>query len=180
MKRMITVHELYKSLIDNQYEAALCMLNDCIEKCPDELWHEPVAELKYCQVVFHTLFFTDVYLGTSLDSLRKQPFHQENVADFGDYKELEKRKQRATYEKSFIRSYFNHCRKKAADVVSGETAESLAQPAGFDWLDFSRAEVHVYNIRHLHHHAAQLSLHLRLQTGEGIPWCRSGWHEVER
>jgi hypothetical protein len=44
--------------------------------------------------------------------------------------------------------------------------------------DFSRAELHVYNIRHIHHHAAQLSLRLRLDTGRGVDWVGSGWREA--
>lgn len=165
---------LYKSLITHQFDAAFAMLNECVEKCPDELWHERVVELKFCQIAFHALFYADVYLGTTLESLYEQPFHAEYVNNFGDYEELEPRLPQATYEKSFVRAYMQHCRAKAMAVVGGETEGSLAHRPGFDWLEFSRAEVHVCNIRHIHHHAAQLSLHLRQQTGKGVEWQSSG------
>jgi hypothetical protein len=42
----------------------------------------------------------------------------------------------------------------------------------------SRAELHIYNIRHIQHHAGQLSLRLRLETGEGVDWVGSGWREA--
>lgn len=168
---------LYKSLITDQFDAALAMLNECIKKCPDELWHEPVAKLKFCQVAFHALFYADVYLGTTLESLYAQPFHAEHASEFGDYEELKPQLQQATYEKPFIRAYLQHCRAKVKAIIGAETEESLANEPGFDWLQFSRAEVHVYNIRHIHHHAAQLSLHLRLKTGEGVSWHSSEWKE---
>lgn len=167
--------DLYQSVITDQLDAAFAMLDECVENCPDELWHEPVAEWKFCQVAFHALFFSDVYLGKNLDSLYEQPFHRQHADEFGDYEDLKPERPRATYEKVFVRTYSRHCRGKAKAVLAAETEESLARRPGFDWLDFSRAEVHVYNIRHLHHHAAQLSLHLRRLTGEGASWQSSGW-----
>ena len=46
------------------------------------------------------------------------------------------------------------------EVVLPETEAELSADAGFEWIPFSRAELHVYNIRHIQHHAAQLSLTL--------------------
>ena len=66
-----------------------------------------------------------------------------------------------------------HCRKKAADVIASETADSLRGDSGFDRRDFCRAELHVYNIRHIQHHSAQLILRLRTQAGVDIPWFAS-------
>lgn len=168
---------LYQSLITDQFDAAFATLNECIEKCPDELWHQPVAKLKFCQVAFHTLFYADVYSGTTLESLSGQPFHAEHASEFGNYEELKPEPQQATHEKSFVVAYLQHSRSKVKTVLAAETDESLARRPGFDWLKFSRAEVHVYNIRHIQHHAAQLSLHLRLRTGEGVSWHGSGWKE---
>lgn len=170
--------EAYKVLIVRQYESCFCMLGACVDRCPESGWHGPVANLKFCQAAFHALFCADLYLGADVESVRGQPFHREHAAEFADYEELEDRAARAVYEKPFVRAYLQHCRDKAATVVGGETEETLERRAGFDWLDLSRAELHVYNIRHIHHHAAQLSLRLRLDTGEGIPWVGSGWREV--
>jgi len=167
--------DLFKDLIARQYEAALCMLAACVERCPDDRWNEPVANLKFCQAVFHALFYTDVYLGRTYDSLREQPFHREHAAVFADYEEREDRPPQRLYDKAFITAYLQHCRAKAARVIAEETAEVLESRPGFDWLPCPRAEVHLYNIRHVQHHAAQLSLRLRLDTGDGVPWVRSGW-----
>jgi len=66
-----------------------------------------------------------------------------------------------------------HCRDKASRVIAAETADTLSAPCGFDRLKFSRAELYIYITRHVQHHAAQLSLRLRLDTGEGVPWAKS-------
>ena len=154
------------------------MLASCIDRCPETNWNAPVANLKFCQVAFHALFFADAYLGPDLDSQREQPFHRENSSVFADYEELAGRVQQAFYDKPFVKAYLQHCREKASQVIAAETTETLNQRAGFDRLKISRAELHVYNIRHIHHHAAQLSLRLRIDTGEDIRWIGSGWKEV--
>jgi hypothetical protein len=71
-----------------------------------------------------------------------------------------------------------HCRKKASAVIASETSDTLSAPCGFERRGFSRAELHVYNIRHIQHHAAQLSLRLRLDAKQDIPWIGSGWREL--
>ncbi len=170
--------DTFKELIANQFEAAFCMLKTCIDRCSDAAWDAPVANLKFCQVTFHTLFFADFYLGQNADALRRQPFHRDHEPFFRDYEELEDRAQVLLYDKPSIKTYLEHCRKKATEVIAAETAESLAGPSGFERRTFSRAELHVLNIRHIQHHNAQLSLRLRIDFQQDIPWIGSGWRDV--
>lgn len=165
----------WDELIANQFEAAFCALNTCIDRCPEEAWNAPVVNLKFCQVAFHTLFFADLYLGQNEESLRVQQFHRDNEPFFRDYEELEDRKQQLLYDRVTTKAYLQHCRTKASEVSAVETAETLAAPCGFPRRKVSRAELHVVNIRHIQHHAAQLSLRLRIDQGEHIPWVESGW-----
>jgi hypothetical protein len=166
-----------KELTRNQFEAAFCTLNSCIDLCPEESWDGPVVNLKFCQVAFHTLFFADLYLAETgdLETLKQQPFHQEHADFFRDYEEFQDRKQTWLYDRPTTKSYLNHCRQKALDVVKAETAETLAGPSGFDWRPCSRAELHVYNTRHIYHHAAQLSLRLRQLAEINVPWFSHEW-----
>ena len=169
--------ETFKQLLAHQYAAALCTLNACIERCPDANWNAPVGSLAFCQVAFHALFFTDLYLGQDKEALRRQPFHRDHERFFRDYEELEDRPQQWLYERPFIRAYLGHCRDKASQAVAAETEQTLEARAGFG-RDYSRAELHVVNIRHLQHHAAQLSLRLRLDAHVQVPWFGSGWRDV--
>src|SRR5262245_32495577 len=51
-----------KTILTAQFEAVLCMLNDCIRKCPEEHWEGRIANDTFRQVTYHTLFFVDLYL----------------------------------------------------------------------------------------------------------------------
>ena len=167
-----------KDVLAHQFEAALCTLNACVDRCPEPHWNAPVGNLAFCQVAFHALFFADLYLGANEVSLQQQQFHRDHERCFRDYEELQDRSQQLLYDRSFIEAYLQHCRSKAAETIADETAATLAARCGFPRLDFSRAELHVYNLRHLQHHAAQLSLRLRLDVHQQIPWFRSGWREA--
>jgi hypothetical protein len=169
-----------KAVLTNQFDAALCTLNVCVERCPDAAWDGRVANMKFCQVAFHTLFFADYYLGPEgdKDAFRAQPFHRDNPEIFRDYEEFAPRAQVLLYDRPSIRQYVRHCRTKASEAIAAETAESLAAPAAFGRRAFSRAELYAYNTRHVQHHAAQLSLRLRLDHGVDVPWVGSGWREL--
>lgn len=168
----------FKELIANQYEATLCTLNMCIDRCPEVNWTAPVAKYKFCQVAFHTLIFTDLYLGHDEESLYRQPFHHDNKSVFRDYEEFKDRAPVLLYDRSWIKTYLQHCRSKASEVMAGETAETLSARSGFDWLPFPRGELHIYNLRHIQHHSAQLILRLRLDRNLDFPWMKSGWREL--
>lgn len=92
--------------------------------------------------------------------------------------EFEDRAPQSFYDKTSIKSYLQHCRNKATAAIAAESADTLNARAGFERRAFSRAELHVYSIRHIQHHAAQLSLRLRLDAQQDIPWIGSGWREV--
>lgn len=169
--------ETTKRLLASQYEASLCTLGHCIVRCPDKLWNARVAKFQFCQVAFHTLFFADYYLESDPESLRRQPFHLANPSLFADYEELLDREPVMLYEKPQIETYLAFCRKKAVTTMASETGESLCAPVKFPRKSFSRAELHVYNIRHIQHHAAQLILRLRLDSDVDVPWIGAGWRE---
>lgn len=169
--------DLFKQLIASQFEASLCTLAHSIEHCPGAAWDVRVARYPFCQVAFHTLFFADYYLEPSADSLKTQPFHLANPTLFGDYEQLEYREPVALYDRAQIRGYLDFCRQKASQTLAAETEVTLSARAQFDRKTFTRAELHVYNIRHIQHHAAQLILRLRLDANVDIPWMGTGWRD---
>ncbi len=164
-----------KTLLSNQYGAAFSTVAACVDRCPVTSWDLPIGNYPFSQVVFHTLFFADYYLGPHAESFRQQLFHQDNREFFADYEQLEYRTRVGVYDRPSLQKYLVHCRHKAMDAVDSETEQTLAGPSGFERRDFSRGELHVYNIRHIQHHSAQLVLRLRTETGLEIPWFGSGW-----
>jgi hypothetical protein len=161
----------FKSIVSTQYEAALCMLNDCLVKCPDDAWARPVAKYPFWQAAHHVLIFTDLYLSPSKEAfVFRDDVHPGGWAAFDDEYPAHR------FERDVLTDYVHICRRKAIDVVAAETAESLAGESGFDWLKFSRAELHLYNIRHVQHHAAQLGACLRQHDPSINPrWVGRGW-----
>ena len=171
------MHDTFKQLIANQYEASLSTLMYCAKKCPDAQWNVLVARYPFNQVLFHTLFFADFYLGYDAKSFRSQSFHKENRDLFADYEQLSDREPQSVYSRNQIEKYGKFCVEKALETVVLETEQSLCSEACFERREFSRAELHVYNIRHIQHHAAQLILRLRIDADVDIPWIGSGWRD---
>ncbi|MCI0682160.1 MAG: DinB family protein [Gemmataceae bacterium] len=170
--------DTFRQAIANQFEAALCTLKACIDRCPETAWDAPVGNHAFCRVAFHALFFTDYYLGQNEASFRDQPFHRDHAAFFRDYEELDDREPTQFYDRPTILLYLDHCRSKASTAIAAETVETLTARAGFERRNVSRAELYVYNLRHLYHHTAQLSLRLRIDHQVDIPWIGTGWREV--
>ena len=169
----------FTTIIENQYEAAFSTINLCLKKCSDEKWLRTVANMSFSQAAFHTLFFADLYLNEFHDdSFRQQEFHQQNKDKFGNYEELKDKLREQQYEKPFVESYLQHCRDKLRSEFTKASEEWFLEPSPFSWIESTRSEVHIYNIRHIQHHAAQLILSLRLEGPIEFPWFRSGWEDL--
>ncbi|PKL12818.1 MAG: hypothetical protein CVV52_08560 [Spirochaetae bacterium HGW-Spirochaetae-8] len=162
------------TLLQKQLDAALHTLGYCIGACEDAEWQEAHGDYPFSQVVFHTLFYTDLYLGRDTIPFKQQPFHINHPKVFRDYEELERRVPVCLYEKAFCQEYLAHCLGKVATVLSSETEITLAAASGISFRKGCRAELHVYNIRHIQHHAAQLGLRLQLLTNKEMPWFSGG------
>lgn len=146
--------DIYKQCTLGQFEAALAMLKQCIEHCPDDLWESTVAQLTVRQLAYHTLFFEDPYLTPHEDAFALRELHRTG----GDERRPVSSPgldQQATLD------YLTTCLEKIRETLALEDEETLRGPSGFSWCHFSRAELHLYNVRHVQHHTGQLSSHLR-------------------
>ncbi len=43
-----------------QFEAGLCMIGDCVEKCPEEHWEGMIGRWPFWLVAYHVLCFADL------------------------------------------------------------------------------------------------------------------------
>ena len=160
-------------ILRSQYEAAFETLAKCIEHSPDSIWSGLVGNHRFDQSAFHALFFADLYLGEGIDEVKVQEFHQQH-SEFEGYEELESKKPTNEYSKTFVNQYLDFCREKMNSAMRDSNEGVFARKASFPWLEMSRGELHVYNIRHLQHHAAQLVLRSRLDSDVDINWERAG------
>src|SRR5207247_2107216 len=71
----LTMLEFVRSIILGQLEAALCMLHDCVRKCPQEHWEGKIANDTFRQVAYHTIFYVDVYLSPNEAAFTLRDLH---------------------------------------------------------------------------------------------------------
>lgn len=156
----------YGSMIWQQFGAAIEMLENAMAACPEELWSDRSQKPEFWYVVFHTLFFLDLYLSDSdRGFLPPSPFTLDELDPAGLLPER-------PYTKAELQSYLAHGRTKCSARIESLTDELALQRCGFDWIDISNAEMLLYNMRHVQHHAAQLNLILRQRTDSVPRWVR--------
>jgi hypothetical protein len=165
--------EYIQQILKGQFEAALCMLKQCVEACPVEHWEGKIANGTIRWAAYHTLFFVDLYLSPSEHKFTLREFHQRGGDEREDVLS-------AGLSKEETLAYVAICRQKMLDTLAAETRESLEGESGFSWRRFSRGELHIYNIRHVQHHTGQLSAYLRrvdegLGDRKSLPWIGTGW-----
>ncbi len=65
--------------IARQYQAALKMLREAIELCPEELWLGAEYTNPFWRIVYHALFYTHLYVQPSEAEFQSWPKHREEV-----------------------------------------------------------------------------------------------------
>lgn len=162
----------WKTILWQQFGAAIDMLDDAIELCPDHLWTAVLWDdpdgAEYGQfwfLAYHTLFWIDLYLtGSSEDFVPPAPY---------EWKGLPVK----PYTKEQIQTYLDHCRRKCQSTIAGLTTERANEICKFEWIEASFVEMQLYCMRHVQEHAAQLSLHLG-QKGVAAPdWVARAAHK---
>jgi hypothetical protein len=152
----------WKSILWRQCGAAIDTLGDAMRACPDELWHDRARQPEFWYVAFHTLFFLDFYSSNSSDGFAPPaPFTRDELDPAGILPER-------PYTRAELLTYLEHGRGKCRAAIGNLTAEDARRRCRFERPEVSAAELFLYNMRHVQHHAAQLNLILR-QTGNPAP-----------
>ena len=165
----------WKEIIWQQFGAAIAMLENALQTCPDHLWRDniwidPTDAPEYTEfwfVVYHALSWMDLYLSGSKreDFIPPAPFVKGKLPE-------------EPYTKEQLQTYLSHCYQKCQTIFESLTDEKANQICEFPWgEEVSFAELQIYNMRHVQEHAAQLSLHLG-QKGVAAPdWVARAAHK---
>lgn len=161
------------TVVSSQIRAALRMLRSSIEECPDELWSRRTDHNPFWVLAYHTLYYAHLYLSPSEDAFRPyvRPVRGHGGfgnTDLGNWTELTADD---VYEKADVLAYCEHIDWHVSELVESTPFDAQS---GFHWLKFSKAEAHLYNIRHIQHHAGQLRERLRQEAGIGGGWVFDG------
>ncbi len=147
-----------KEALWQQFGAAIDMLENALRACPDGLWSDRSQRPEFWYVAFHALFFLDVYLSESLEGFGPPaPFTLDELDPAGLLPER-------PYSKEELQAYVEHGRKKCRAAIEGLTDQTAHERRRILSFDGSFLELLLYNMRHVQHHAAQLSLILRQKT----------------
>jgi hypothetical protein len=156
-------------IFQRQYRAALLMVEQAVTACPEDLWTDTGYPNVFWRVCYHALYFTHLYLHESLEKYTRWERHRENYHVLGrlprppfDVPQIGE-----PYARKDILDFLALCRQ---EVDARLPAVDLDAPSGFPWLKFDKAELQVYSIRHLQHHAGQLVERLRSARGIGSEW----------
>jgi DinB superfamily len=151
-----------KEAVWHQLGAAIDTLENTIRACPEELWRDRSREPEYGYLVFHTLFFLDFYLADSPEGFAPPaPFTLDELDPAGVLPER-------VYTQDELLTYLEFGRAKARSVIEALTEEKAREPR----LEGSFLEQLLYTLRHVQHHAAQLNLILRRETGSATQWVK--------
>ena len=151
-----------KTILWQQFGAAIDMLENAVLACPDNLWGDRSRRPEYWYTVYHTLFWLDLYLSGSVEGFAPPvPFTLDELDPAGLLPER-------VYTKDELVAYFEHCRRKCRATIASLTDEMAAQRHRFGWGEADTVELLMYNMRHVQHHAGQLNVILR-QTIDSAP-----------
>ena len=154
----------WKAILWQQFGASIDMLENALVACPDQLWGDRSQRPEFWYLVYHTLFFLDLYLTGSVEGFAPpSPFTLEEMDPRGLMPER-------VYTKEEMRSYLEYGRQKCRSVIEALTEERARQECVFGWGEMSFAELLLDNMRHVQHHAAQLNLILRQRTRSAPGW----------
>ena len=150
-----------KEILWKQFGAAIDMLENALVACPQELWN---SGSKFWYTAYHTLFYLDYYLSYEPDSfMPPAPF---TLSEFDSSGALPER----AYTKQELLNYLQSGRKKCYGLITGLTGENANKRFVNMYMNYSILELLLYNMRHVQHHAAQLNLLLRQNTGNAPKW----------
>ena len=154
----------WRASIWQQFGAAIDMLENALLACPDKLWSDRSRRPEFWYVVYHTLFWLDLYLSDSMEGFAPPaPFTLDELNPAGLLPER-------PYTKDELQTYLEHCRKKCRAKIEALTDEEARQRCRFGWGEASVAELLLYNMRHVQHGNAQLNLILRQTIDEAPRW----------
>lgn len=165
----------YHVILRSQYLAALAMLQQAVEKCPETLWNDPVDKAKFWHIAYHALFYTHLYLNATDADFKPWAKHRTDYQFMGPIPWDNHRLPSIDkpYQKAELLEYIAFCRQHIDKYVP---TLDLAGLSGFGWLPMTKFELQLYSIRHLQQHIGELMERLGSRADISVDWVGTeGW-----
>jgi hypothetical protein len=162
-----------RAALKSQYHAALAMLRQAIELCPDAVWAAKDHRNAPWQIAYHTLFFAHLYSEIDEHAFRPWIHH---VADVQVPDGIPGPPDPESplpliadpYPKAQVLEYCDFCAARIDGAV--DAMDVFAPESGFSWYPIPKLEHQILNVRHIQHGAAQLADRVRAAADEGVDW----------
>ena len=174
---------LLRTALWRQFGATIDMLENALLACPSTHWNGPLwsdhsdhplppESAAFWYVTYHTLFWLDLYLTSSLEGFAPPaPFTLDELDPAGVLPER-------PYTRDELHAYLVHLRQKCQTTIAGLSDEQAQQQVAFPWTHvkpMSFLELLLYNMRHVQEHAAQLNMFLGQNAidaaSDWVPWA---------
>jgi hypothetical protein len=165
--------EALRAMLKSQYHAALAILKETIERCPEELWLSDRYHNAFWQVAYHALFFAHLYMMPRLEDFRPWAEHQGDVQhEDGIPGPVDPNSKLPVIPEPYSRqqalAYWAICDGMVDHAV--DALDLHSSQSGFHWYPIPKLEHQLVNLRHIQHHMAQLADRLRTEEEVGIRW----------
>lgn len=153
-----------------QFGGSIDMLTNAIAAYPEKLWN---GQKKFFYISYHVAVFLDYYLTIPAGPLTSPLSFtlSDDIPEDG----IDDIVPDSVYSQAEILAYLQTSRKKCHDLIFNMTEADFTQL----WVETESNkvmpvfELFLYNMRHVQHHAAQLNMILRKDTGDAPRWVRA-------
>ena len=143
-----------KKVIQSQYLAALAMLKQAIEKCPQTVWDDPKDKFKFWSKAYHTIFYVHLYLQNAEKDFVPWEKHHDPDGDI-------------PFTKEEVLEYLAFAKKQVMERIP---VTDLEAESGFHWYPVNKLELQFINIRHIQQHTGELYETLGIRESAELPW----------
>ena len=152
-----------RSVLKRQHRAALAMLREAIEVCPEDLWRFGEHPRNYWRIAYHAAGYLHLYLYDDMKSWKPWEKARNACAVLeGDVEVME------PYTKQEMLDFM--------DLISAEIEPRIdaldieSKSCGFTWYPkVTRLELMILSLRHMHGHLGQLH-ELLIARGLDVEW----------
>ena len=150
--------------LSQQYQAALKMIGDVIDKCKEEIWQDYSQDVVISQLVYHVLDSADLFLAKVNDQEKffKNKYRLSNPSLKEPNKILTKKQ---------LSDYLEEIKTKASKTFNSISFEEFVTELNSDFFTpYSRFGILLWNLRHLTNHIGALHARITILGNEPLPW----------
>ncbi len=153
-----------------QYGASFKMIENLVKKCPENYWDDAKNGPPFFKIVYHTMYFIDVYLSRNKEERTSFTPRFPEQEDYATSKENFSNPEEPTLPKSEVLNYLKELRIKGKKRFENLTLQELTSESVFEWHGSSILSSILYNLRHIMLHIGALQRRLRMQGIEEDNW----------